>query len=158
MSLYIKDELRGTEALVQRVGFYGGLGSIAGALLAGWLSDRIGAGRTMALASLATAVLAGLLAFGFARPIVFAALFAPGEAFLVAYQKLITSLGPPSRRGFAVGVVGTGVGLASSWAMALGGTLYESGRRLPFALAAAAGAAACIASLFLCRASFNGRR
>jgi MFS family permease len=161
MSFYIKDELRGADALVQRVGFYGGLGAIAAALLTGWLADRLGAGRAMALATVTTAGLVGVLAAGLvpARlvPYLFAALFVPGEAYLVAYQKLITSLGPSERRGLAVGLVGTAVGLGASWSMALGGRLYEKGHHLPFVAAAAAGVVASLASLALCRSSFNPR-
>lgn len=161
LAFYIKDELGGRDELVQRVAFHGGLGSIAGALAAGWLSDRLGAGRVMALSAVLTGALSLLLAAGAVPtglvPFLLAALFAPGEAFLVAYQKLITSVGPAARRGLAVGLVGTAVGLTSSWALVLGGTLYEEGHRRPFIAAAAAGALAVGASLVLCRGRFNAR-
>ncbi len=161
MSFYIKDELRGTDALVQRAAFYGGLGSILAALVTGWLADRIGAGRTMALAALSTSALAVVLAANVARPdlqlFLLAALFAPGEAYLVAYQKLITSVGPSERRGVAVGLVGTAVGLGASWSMVMGGALYERGHQQPFIAAAIVGGAASIAALALCRARFNLR-
>lgn len=161
MSLYIKDELGATENVVQWVGFAGGLGCIAGALVSGGLSDRLGAGRVMLLSACSTAALAFVLAAEVVppslQPLVFAALFVPGEAYIVAYQKLITSLGPSGRRGLAVGLVGTTVGLASSWAMVLGGTLYERGHRLPFVAAAALGGLVSLVALALCRRSFNPR-
>jgi MFS family permease len=158
LGLYIEDEAGGSPATVQTVGFYGGLAAMAGALAAGLLADRLGAGRTMLLTSLASAALLAPMAAGAFRPrselVLFALLFIPGEAYVVAYQKLVTSVAPRSR-GLSVGVVGSAVGLAASWAMVLGGDLYARGHRLPLVAAFAVQAAAAVLGLGLLRARYN---
>ncbi len=159
MALYIVDEAGGTPATVQAVGFYGGLAAVAGALVGGWVSDRLGAGRTMMLMTAAT--LAVLVPLGFGdlsargRVALFVLLFLPGEAYLVAYNKLITSTGPREGRALAVGLVGTAVGLAASWAMILGGAAYHSNHDWPLAAAACSQALAVALGLGLLRRRYN---
>ncbi len=159
MGPYVVDVTGGTPETVQEIGFYGGLVAIAGAAGAGVLADRIGAGRTMALAAFATACLLSPFALGTptARQAhaVFALLFLTGEVYVVAYQKLVTSLGPRHRRGLAVGLVGTVVGLLSCWSMLAAGGLYRIRPGAPLALAAGVQALAALAGLLLCRRAFN---
>jgi len=159
LGLYVKDDVGGGPETVQTVGFYGGLAAIAGALGAGFLADRLGAGRTMLLTSVVSAFLIAPMAAGLFKPrselTLFALLFIPGEAYIVAYQKLITSLAPRSRRGLSVGVVGSAVGLAASWAMVLGGELYTRGHRLPFVAALTVQVAAVLVGLTLLRRRYN---
>jgi MFS family permease len=157
LGFYIVDEAHGTPATVQQVGYYGGLGAIAGALLAGWLSDRLGAGRTMFLTMMATGGILALLlrASGRADLRLFSLLFLPGEAFLVAYSKLITTLAPAERRALAVGIVGTAVGLGASWAMPAAGRLYAMDHRAPLVAAAALQGLACVIGIGLLRRSYN---
>jgi MFS family permease len=156
---YVVDVTGGTPETVQEIGFYGGLVAIGGAVAAGWLADRIGAGRTMAVALVATAVLLAPFALGApasrrARTIL-GLLFLTGEFYVVAYQKLVTSLGPRHRRGLAVGIVGTVVGVASSWSMLAAGGLYRLDRGAPLVWAAGLQALAAVAGLLLCRRAFN---
>jgi MFS family permease len=159
MGLYIRDVAKGTPVDVQRVAFHGGACALAGALLAGWLVDRLGAGRTMMLTSFATLALLVPFAAGRLGPEgelrIFALLFLPGETFVVAYQKLITSLAPRERRGLAVGLMGTCVGLASSWANAAAGYLYAGAPRWPIVAGAAIQAAACLLSIALLRRRYS---
>lgn len=161
MALYIVDVTGGTSATVQSVGFYGGLSAVAGAIVSGWVADRIGAGRTMALGAVLTLAVVFPLALGVFSPglekALFALSFLPGETFLVAYNKLVTSSMPPKGRGLAVGLVGTAVGLASSWAMMLGGHLYAMDRRGPLVAAAGCQGAASLLGLALLRRRHNGR-
>lgn len=86
---------------------------------------------------------------------VFSLLLLPEEGFIVAYQKLVTSLGPRERRGLAVGIVGTAVGVAASWAPWVAGRLFEEGIRLPILAAAAAQGLAVLLGLFLLGKRYN---
>lgn len=161
MGPYIVDVTKGTPETVQEVGFYGGLVAMAGAVGAGIMADRFGAGRTMALATIGTVALLAPFVLGVPGPSVaraiFALLFLTGEVYVVAYQKLVTSIGPRERRGLAIGIVGTVVGLVASWAMVLAGRFYAAGPQRPLVAAAAVHAAAAIFALLLFRRAFNPR-
>ena len=147
--LYIVDVTRGTEYTVGYVNFYGGACAIAGALLGGWLADRWGATRVMAVSAGATA----LFFLPFALPgtpdldqALLALVFFPIEMFVIANQKLIASIGPPGRRALYVGMVVTSTGFLSSWGVVLSGYLYAGRNQAAPMLAAMALA---LVSLFL---------
>ncbi|MBI4563425.1 MAG: MFS transporter [Planctomycetes bacterium] len=142
--LYIVDVTAGDEATVGYVYFFGGALAIAGALLGGWLADAWGAARVMAVAAGATALC--FLPFAwpgtppqFDRALI-ALVFLPIEAFVIANQKLVASIGPPGRRGLYVGMVVTSTGFVSSWGVVASGYLY-AGRNPAAPMLAAMGLA-----------------
>ena len=139
--LYIVDVTRGDEATVGYVNFFGGALAICAALLGGWLADRWGAARVMAVSAGATA----LCFLPFALPgtprldqTLLALSFLPIEAFVIANWKLIASIGPPGRRALYVGMVTTTTGLVSSWGVVMSGYLYSGPNQAAPMLAAVA--------------------
>jgi MFS family permease len=161
VGLYIVDVTRGTEATVGYVNFYGGALAIVAAFLGGWLADRWGAARVMAVSAGATA----LCLVPFALPgterfhqFLLAAYFLPIEAFVIANAKLIASIGPPGRRALYVGMVTTTTGIVSSWGVVASGYLYDSPNRAsPMIVAGALALISLLLTLRLIRLAGRGQ-
>jgi MFS family permease len=159
--LYIVDVIRGDEATVGYVHFFGGALAIIAAFLGGWLADSWGAARVMAVSAGATA----LCFLPFALPgterldqALIAFSYFPIEMFVIANWKLVASIGPPGRRALYVGMVTTSTGLFSSWAVVLCGYLYVGKNQAAFVLAAIALALiSLLLTLRLLRLAGHGR-
>lgn len=145
-SFYLSDVNRMTEARVNEVNFYGGIVALTSAMLAGWISDRLGSIRVIQGSFAAAALL--LLPFALPADLVLGAhpwiavasivaLFAPLETFTVAYHKLVTSVSPPGSRALYIGVAGLATGLTVPWVNPMGEWVYraDSTHRAPFAAA-----------------------
>lgn len=157
-SLYLKDEIGRSRPEIDRLFFYGGLVALASAPIAGWACDRFGPTRLLRLSFAATAGILAPFALPLAgRPVsaelapwLFAALFAPAELFVIAFQRLITSQTSAEGRGANVGVYGVLIGIFTPWTYLAAGWLYKStGHWAPIAAAAALAAVTALLALRL---------
>ena len=109
---------------------------------AGWLSDRIGENRTIALGFVVNGI--GLAAFVLARDLIGFALsgILAGLGYGLinpAYSALTSKAVPEEHRGLAFGFFHSSIGLLSLPAPWLGATLWEAfGPRVPFAITSVA--------------------
>jgi predicted MFS family arabinose efflux permease len=157
-ALYAKDVLGFSESGVNNAAFLGGLSALAMAIVGGEIVDRAGSVRVLVGSFVAMFALLTPFAWASWRQIpvppgldllLFIVLFAPGELFIIAYQKFLTSSAPVEHRALHVGLVGTATGIFASFANLAGGSLYQGrGPTAPFALGAAFAAfGTCIALL-----------
>lgn len=110
--------------------------AMAAALLGGALVDRIGPYRfiTITFAAMAACTVPFLFGelgptssrfpYGAGYALVAAASF-PVEAYLLSYQRIITSIGPARRRSLFVGLFGSAVGLIAGGVNYVAGHMYE---------------------------------
>lgn len=150
LSLYMEDELGRGRAGIDRIFFYAGLAALAAAPVAGWLTDRAGAARTLRLAFVLFAAILAPFAVALARgtPLhrmapgldlaLFVALMVPLECFQVAFQRFMTAAAPAERRARTVGAFGIFTGVFSPWAYLAAAWFYRDvSRTLPLAAAGA---------------------
>ncbi len=152
-ALYAKDVIHLHESGINDMAFFGGLAALAMALVGGRIVDRIGSARALVAAFAAISVLLSPFAWAWWHRTPLSAtapgldyllvvlVFAPGELFSIAYQKLLTSSAPKGHRALHVGLVATATGIFASVANLVGGRLYGAqGPSAPFALGAACAA------------------
>jgi predicted MFS family arabinose efflux permease len=156
ISLYLEDELARGRAEIDDLFKWAGLLALAGAFAAGWAVDRFGATRVIRVSLLLMGCILAPFVFGNLRdgrePVLFVALFLPGEFFTVAMNRHITSHPDPARRGAHIGAYGLLNGLFAPWMLLAGGWMYHAiGHTFPFGVAAAAALIALLLAAMLRR-------
>lgn len=165
-ALYGRDIVGLHEAGINEVFFLGGLAALATAVVGGEIVDRMGSHRVLTLTFLA--MFAMLAPFAWAwwnhRPmplgldyVLFVLLFAPGELFVIAYQKTLTSSAPKEHRALHVGLASAATGVVASLANWAGGAVYAGSPAGPFAFGAACAAVGTVVSIALWRAEWLRR-
>ncbi len=129
LPLFLTEHHHYTPARAGTVQALFGLGSLAGASLGGWATDRFGRRRTILVATVGSALV--VAAFGWAPPGPLLALAAflhgVGNAYGPALTAAISDVVPPAERKRAFGYFYWAVNLGFTCAAVLGGALAQRG-------------------------------